>query len=212
LQGAWEGTLKAGKVSLRLDLRIAETGPGTFQAQMDSPDQGTRDLPVTSLTFQPPTVQFKMTGIDAGFQGNLNDADDELAGTWTQLRKKFPLTFDRVRTNAQTIAEAQKDYGQGASYQIQGHWKGVIQAGGTELHILFHIARMPDGSYSATLDSPDQGATGIPATSADFTYPNVRLEWKQFDGVYAGKLENGKLSGIWRQGKASLPLQLERAS
>ncbi|MBU6411052.1 MAG: alpha/beta hydrolase, partial [Verrucomicrobia bacterium] len=82
---------------------------------------------------------------------------------------------------------------------------------GVKLRILFHIALMPDGSYSATLDSPDQGATGIPATAAQVTYPDVRLEWKGIGGVFTGKLTNGRLSGTWRQGNAALPLELERS-
>ena len=217
LQGEWDGTLKVRQTSLRLNLRIAETAPGTFQALMDSPDQGVMNLPVTSLTFHPPTVRFEMAGIDGSFQGNLNESDDELAGTWTQLRKKFPLKFERVQTNTPPTVETEKDYGQGGLFQIQGHWNGAMQVdmgargGKTELRIVFNIAQMPDGSYSATLDSPDQGAKGIPATLVDFTFPNLHMELKQIGGVFEGKLENGRLSGTWHQGKAAIPLQLQRA-
>jgi hypothetical protein len=40
--------------------------------------------------------------------------------------------------------------------------------------------------------------------------PNVRLEWPTIGGSFNGKLENGKLSGVWRQGGGALPLVLER--
>ncbi len=211
LQGAWEGVLKAGNVELRLDLRIAEPAPGTFRAQMDSVDQGVRNLPVTSLTYNKPAIRFEMTPINGVFEGNVGGRDDEMTGTWIQLGKKYPLTFRRVQTNAPSAAD-EKDYGQGASYEVEGHWNGALEVNHTALHIVFHIAHMSDGSYSATMDSPDQGATGIPATAAQFTYPNVRLEWKAIGGVFAGKLENGRLSGTWSQGKTTLPLKLERGA
>lgn len=210
LQGVWTGTLKTRKAALHLNLKIAETSPGTFQAQLDSVDQGAMNLPVTSLTYNPPAVQFKMDGLDVLFTGNLNDRDDELTGTWTQLGKKWPLTFDRAQTNAPAVTEAQKDYGQGTIYQVQGHWKGTLKVNGVALPVIFHIALMPDGSYSATMDSPEQGAFGIPASLAEVDFPNVHLEWKTMGGVYTGKLDDGKLSGTWSQGKVSLPLQLAR--
>ncbi len=209
LQGVWKGALKVGKDVLHLNLKIAEPSPGTFQAQMDSVDQGAMNMPVTSLTYQRPAVQFQMDQINGSYAGNLSERGDELVGTWTQMGKKYPLTFDLARTNAPVVSDADKDFGSGAPNQIQGHWKGILKVGKVELHILFHIASMPDDSYSATMDSPDQGAVGIAASSAKFTYPNVRLTWNGL-GYFAGTLNNGKLSGVWHQGKVSLPLKLQK--
>ena len=210
LQGAWEGALKVGNSELRLVLRIAEPTAGTFHAQMDSVDQGARNLPVTSLTYQKPAIGFEMTAINGAFAGSLNNRDDQMTGTWTQMGKKLPLTFQRAKTNTQATAGAELDYGHGAGNLVQGHWKGVLGISKMPLHLVFHIALLPDNSYSATMDSPDQGASGIPATAAEFTDPSLRLEWSGIGGVFTGKLENGRLSGTWRQGKSALPLKLER--
>ncbi len=79
-----------------------------------------------------------------------------------------------------------------------------------QLRIVIHIGQLPDGSYSATMDSPDQGATGIPATTAECNFPNVKITWSAIGGVYSGKMVNGKLNGTWTQGKASLPLNLQK--
>ena len=210
LQGPWEGTLQVGNARLRLNLRIAESAPGTFHAQMDSVDQGAKNLPITALTYHRPVVHLEMAGLNGLFEGNINEADDQMKGTWTQMGRKYPLTFQRAQTNAQTTAEAEKDYGQGSHYQVEGHWKGALNVKNVTLRILFHIALMPDGTYSATMDSPDQGAVGIPATSAKVNYPDVSLEWNQMGGTFTGKMANGRLAGTWRQAKLSLPLQLEK--
>jgi RNA polymerase sigma factor (sigma-70 family) len=210
LQGSWLGTLKVANIELRLGLRISEPAAGKFNAQLDSIDQGVKNIPVSSITYHKPAIELKINSINGQFEGKLTSGGDKIEGTWTQLGKKFPLTFQLAKPTA-TSAEAEMDYGQGASYQVQGHWKGPLNVNKVVLNLVFHIAQLPDGSYSASLDSPDQGARDIPATSAEFTFPDLRLEWKAMGGVFKGKLENGKLSGNWSQGKLVLPLTLERA-
>jgi hypothetical protein len=212
LQGAWEGTLKVGSMDFRLNLRIAEPEEGTFQAQMDSVDQGARDMPVTAVTYQKPAVHFEMAAIHGVFEGNVNRRADQMSGTWTQFGKSLPLTFQRAKADAQAAGDEGKDYGQGLRTQVQGHWRGALDLNKAVLHLVIHIAQLADGSYSATMDSPDQGATGIPATLAEFTYPNLRLEWNGFAGVYDGRLENGRLAGTWHQGATTFPLKLERSA
>jgi len=174
-------------------------------------DQGARNLPITALTYHQSTIRLDVNGIGGVFEGNLGGRD-QMTGTWTQAGKQYPLTFRRVEPNAQATTAAEKNYGQEASYQVEGHWKGAIAVKNTALRVVFNIALMPDGSYSATMDSPDQGATGIPASGARFIYPNVLLEWNGIGGAFNGKLEGGKLSGTWRQGKATFPLQLARSA
>jgi RNA polymerase sigma factor (sigma-70 family) len=209
LQGEWSGALAVGNVTLRLNLKIAEPAAGTFRAELDSVDQGVKNLPVTSLTYNKPDLHFEMEEIKGVFDGRLASRND-LSGTWTQMGKPLPLALHRVTADDPATAEAANDYGNGSGHQVQGHWKGVLKVNQLELHLILHIARTPEGDYAATVDSPDQGASGIPATQAKFTYPNVRLEWKQLAAVFSGKLQGGRLTGTWRQGQSSAPLQLER--
>ena len=212
LQGAWAGVIKLGKAELHLNLRIAEPTSGTFSAQVDSVDQGARNLSVDALTYNKPGVRFEMKSIDSVYEGALNNQHDQITGNWTQLGKKYPVSFHRVQTDAQAAEDTQKDYGQGNPSEVQGHWRGALNLKGVTLRLLFHIARSPDGSYSATLDSPDQGAAGIPASGAEFTYPQLKLEWQAMNGVYTGTLEHNRLSGTWRQGTVSFSLKMERTT
>jgi RNA polymerase sigma factor (sigma-70 family) len=209
LQGAWEGILGNGNVALHLTLKIAEPSPGTFQAQLADPDQGMMNLPANSLTYHAPNMHVQWDAFNAAFDGEVNNQDDKLVGAWKQNGNKQPLTFRRAQAGTTPVAEEQKDYGTGAPDQIQGHWKGILSVKDITLHIVIHVAQMPDGSYSATMDSPDQGANGIPASAVKFTFPNVRIGWKGI-GYYVGKLNAGKLSGSWNQGGAALPLRMER--
>lgn len=212
VQGTWQGTLKAGKMTLHLALRIAQSDDGTIQAQMDDPDQGSKNIPVASMTYEKPTLKFKMPQFNGSYTGKLDNTDGSIKGKWTQMGKTLPLTFARATTNDTAADQTQLDYGTGASYQVQGHWNGALKMGRTQLHIVFHIGLMPGGSYSATMDSPDQGASGIPATSVSFTYPNVKMNWDGIGGSFVGKLQDGKLNGKWTQGKVSLPLKMTRSA
>jgi len=210
LQGAWEGTLTVGKVALRLNLRIAEPVAGTFHAQFDSVDQGARNIPVTTVTYQSPAVHIEIASLNGVYDGTLGDRGRELSGTWTQMGQKFPLTFRVAGTNSTAALATVLDYGSGNPDQIQGHWQGILKVGPTELHLVFHIGQQPAGTYAASMDSLDQGAKDLPASDAQFETPNVRLEWQAIAGFYTAKLKDGKLAGTWHQGKAAFPLKMER--
>ena len=208
LQGQWQGTLMAAGTPLGVTLRIAEPSPGTFLAQVDSFDQGAMNIRVSSLTYHRPDVQFEITMVGADFMGKMDTAGDRIVGTWKEQGQKGPLTFTRLQAGAAT--ETQKDYGDGSPDQIQGHWKGQIPVDGITFHLGFNIALMPDGSYTATLDSPDQAVTGYPATLAQCAFPDVKLAWKFDDATFTGKMTHGKLSGTWTQGKVSVPLDFQK--
>ena len=60
--------------------------------------------------------------------------------------------------------------------QISGDWKGKLEVQGTSLTLVFHISDK-DGTLSATLDVPDQGAMGLPLS--DVTFENNILKVSQ---------------------------------
>ena len=43
----------------------------------------------------------------------------------------------------------------------EGAWTGKLQLPGASLRIVLHVKAAAAGAYTATLDSPDQGANGI---------------------------------------------------
>jgi hypothetical protein len=94
---------------------------------------------------------------------------------------------------------------------IAGDWKGVLNAGGSELHLALHITKAADGTLKATLDSVDQGANGIPVSSISLKDSNLSLGVEAVHGTYEGKVtEDGKtISGTWSQG-TPLPLNFKR--
>src|SRR6185369_17875291 len=64
-----------------------------------------------------------------------------------------------------------------------GDWKGTLNAGGTRLDLLLHVTQK-DGALIATLDSPDQGATGLLIDSITVTGKSLRFEMKSLGATY----------------------------
>lgn len=97
---------------------------------------------------------------------------------------------------------------------VVGDWNGALSAGGTTLRIVVHVTQGADGKLAGTLDSPDQGASGIVMSAISFTAPDLHFEIQQIGGTYDGKIDkdNAQISGAWKQGGNELPLALKRAA
>jgi uncharacterized protein len=90
-----------------------------------------------------------------------------------------------------------------------GIWLGVLDVGPIKLRLAFHVDQQPDGSLRVTLDSLDQGATGIPVDRATLTGSTVRFELSRLHASFEGKLDGDTLVGTFTQGQP-LPLALSR--
>jgi hypothetical protein len=99
----------------------------------------------------------------------------------------------------------------GPAKGVAGLWQGTLKVPGAELRVVFHIDKAADGKLSATLDSPDQGATGIPVGDCSFSNGRLRLAVRSISGSFEGTLkDDSTVEGTWTQGGASLPLVLKR--
>ena len=92
---------------------------------------------------------------------------------------------------------------------VTGAWNGVLDVQGTRLRIIFHVART-DSGFTSKMDSPDQGATGIPVSMTTFAEGELRLELRNIGAVYAGTLVGDSITGTWTQSAVILPLVLHR--
>ncbi|MFQ6115525.1 MAG: alpha/beta hydrolase family protein [bacterium] len=95
---------------------------------------------------------------------------------------------------------------------IVGDWQGILQVSGLKLRLVFHISATPEDLLKATMDSPDQGATGIPVSKVIFEKGKVRLEVQSIAGIYEGTFNKEKMEieGHWSQGGQTMPLILKR--
>lgn len=114
--------------------------------------------------------------------------------------KKF--LFVLLIMAAFTSVDAQKN--------VEGIWEGKLDVG-ISLRIVFHFNKQADGTYSGTMDSPDQNAKGIPISSITVTADSLIATVKSVGGSYKGIIiKDSTISGRWSQGTVSYALTTHR--
>lgn len=93
---------------------------------------------------------------------------------------------------------------------ITGQWNGVLKVQGTQLRIVFNIIKAENG-LSSTMDSPDQGAKGIPVTSTNFENQTLKLAVANLKIEYEGILDKDNIIvGNFQQAGMSFPMNLSK--
>ena len=94
---------------------------------------------------------------------------------------------------------------------ISGAWNGVLEIQGMKLRVIFHLEKNDTG-YSAKMDSPDQGATGIPTDEASFEDGKLKIVASalsmQYEGTY--KADTQMFEGTFTQANYPIPLNLSK--
>ena len=95
---------------------------------------------------------------------------------------------------------------------IEGAWTGTLEVMGTKLRIVFRAAKDQDGSWKTQLDSPDQGAQGIPVNETIIRGDSLFFKVTAVAGAYEGLVQPDGITvkGTWKQGGMSFPLELTR--
>ena len=98
--------------------------------------------------------------------------------------------------------------------KIAGHWEGSIQVPGSPLGISVDFTAKPDGSLSATISIPLQGAKDLPLGSLAVNGADVSFKISGVPGepAFKGKLDadGNKIAGDFTQGGNTLKFTLER--
>ncbi|MGE0088651.1 MAG: alpha/beta hydrolase family protein [Bacteroidales bacterium] len=91
---------------------------------------------------------------------------------------------------------------------IEGQWNGMLDIQGMKLRLVFNITKTETG-LSATMDSPDQGAKGIPVTSVSFENNKLKITIASAAIEYTAELIDSTIfKGTFNQGGYSFPLDM----
>ncbi len=215
ISGTWLGKLKVQGTELRIVFHINKNDDGTLSGTMDSPDQGANGIPVDSVISNEGNIRLVIKAVRGFYDGKLNPDNSSISGTWHQSGMSFPLVLTKTKesektkqkeeTKSQPINKADKE-------ALLGNWLGKLNVSGIELRIVFHIKENEDGTLTATMDSPDQGAKGIPVSSVKYKDGKITLDVSSIGGSYDGDLIKDSLTikGAWSQGGKSIPVLLKK--
>lgn len=204
ITGDWNGTLHANGAELRLVLHIGKNPDGSLEATLDSVDQGANGIPVRSATLKDSKLSLDVQAVRGTYEGKVNADASEISGTWTQ-GTSLDLDFHRGGIAAKPAPKAAKPS------DIDGDWMGTLDTGVGKLRLVLHIANTDQG-LTATMDSVDQGAMGLPVTTITRTGSSLKFEMKTIGGSYDGGLSKdlSGLEGTWKQGGNAFALAFKR--
>lgn len=92
---------------------------------------------------------------------------------------------------------------------IIGTWKGTLELPTVKLPIVFHFTE-EENQLKAKMDSPMQGATGIPIDEAIYEEGVLELKAKALGFVYTAKIDGDRLTGTFKQSGMEFPLVLSK--
>jgi len=93
--------------------------------------------------------------------------------------------------------------------EVTGSWKGVLKVQTQEIPIVFHVSKV-DGVYSTTMDSPAQGAMGLPTDKTIFEDNVLEIVMSSLGVVYKGDFDGTLIKGIFTQRGMAFSLDLEK--
>ncbi|KAA3636762.1 MAG: alpha/beta hydrolase [Bacteroidetes bacterium] len=101
--------------------------------------------------------------------------------------------------------------GIGAAEKVLGDWNGVLEIPGMPLLIVFHILDV-DGNLQSTMDSPDQGANGIPMNETTYEDEQLKIVATSLGAEYTAELNEAgdSLVGVFKQNGMTWDLIMTR--
>jgi pimeloyl-ACP methyl ester carboxylesterase len=222
LAGDWQGTLTVQGEVVHLLWHVTAAPDGSVTSTFDNVDEGVSGIKVKTLEVKGSDVTSTIDDtINAGGQdvhvagtltGKLNADATELTGTWKQTDPQEQDGEIDLKRTAPEKSAAPAQQTAAVEPKIAGDWQGKLSAGGADLHIILHIQAAADGKLSATMDSVDQGAMGIPIDEIKLTGSKLTMTVDAVHGTYEGTLnaDSSAIDGTWSQGMP-LPLNFTRA-
>lgn len=92
----WEGKLKIGATELTLVVKVFKNDDQSLGAFLDSPDQGQKNIPVSTIEITSDSMKFVMNNIGVKFLGKFSDDKSKIEGTFYQSGMNLPLELKKV--------------------------------------------------------------------------------------------------------------------
>lgn len=208
LTGAWHGAIDPDGLGLGIEVRFELVGGDALVGRIDIPAQGARDLPLAILGLAREALVFAIEGVpgEPTFRGAV--ADGVVEGTFTQGGQALPFRLERAAGAASPAAPLRPE-----DLAARGVWRGAIELPGAPLTVVVRLEPGPDG-WTGTVDIPAQGLAGVPLRDIEVAAPAVRFRIEGIPGAptFDGALGDDALEGTFRQGGASVPFALQRAT
>ena len=205
ISGRWEGTARVPGDELTIVVDLAKENDA-WVGSIIVPGLGLKGAPLTDIDVQPVDIKFTVKGA-LGIALNLHlVSPDKLAGNFEQGGNRAPATLQKT-------GPPQVEYplrSTPVAKELQGEWKGDYEMLGYTRHVSVKFANHPDG---ATADFVVIGRKRnvLPVDLITQEGDLLTVESHEMGFTFEGRLRDGKLTGVIRQGAMETPLVLVRA-
>ena len=208
ITGDWNGTLNIQGTSLKIVFHINDDGDN-LTATMDSPDQGANGIPTDQTTFENGELIISAKKLGIKYKAQLDKEGKFINGNFNQNGMNLPLKMEKKKKE-KLIKKSEGKLSKDAE-KILGSWNGALDVNGTQLRIVFNVAE-ENGNLITTMDSPDQGATGLATDKTTFKNGKLTILVGKMGINYTAQLskDGTKVEGEFKQGGMTLPLILSR--
>lgn len=213
LTGEWRGNIIDGSASISLIFHFTEAN-GKITGTMDSPDQGAAGIPIKDIKLRKDTLLVDMSNIGIQYTGLLV-SNDSISGQWHQAGTSTNLSFKKTDTAAmksKAVLAAPKHLTSDdltAQKKLVGHWQGTINFG-KPLRLIFHFTE-ENGKLKGTMDSPDQGAMGLPIKEVILNHDSLLADMSNIGIQYSGVVISAdSIDGEWHQAGRTFSIPLKR--
>ena len=200
ISGSWIGQLEIPNGPLPVEFRFETDKDGELVGLAYAPDQNAYNMPVTGIKFAGGTLSLSVPSVPAPARYKGEMTGDVIVGKLSLGGSSFSLTLKKGPAYGLDLSPK-------AMAQLLGEWHGGLNP---SLPVIFRFERTESGSFKGFVDSPNQGARGIPISEATFADGQLEIKVKAVGGEYKGRLSGNNLSGNWKQMGASNTLTLTK--
>ena len=205
ISSRWEGTAHIPGDDLTVIVDLAQEN-GAWVGSMIIPGLDVKGAPLTDIRVKPPDVSFSVKGT-LGIQLKLQlDGSGKMTGNFEQAGNRAPATLQR--TGPAQVEQPPRNTP--VAKELEGEWKGDYEMLGYTRHVSIKFTNRGPNGAAAEFVIVGRKHNNLPVDLVTQEGDLVTVDSHAIGFSFEGRLRNGKLTGVIRQGAAETPLVLER--
>jgi hypothetical protein len=206
IRGRWEGSAQIPDDELTVVVDIGQEN-GAWVGSMIIPGLDVKGTPLMNIAVKPPDVSFAVKGT-LGIRMKLQlDGNGKLTGNFEQAGNRAPTTLQK--TGPPQVEHLPRNTP--VAKELEGEWKGDYEMLGYTRHVSIKFTNRGPNGAAAEFVIVGRKHNNLPVDLVTQEGDLVTVNSHEIGFSFEGRLRNGKLTGVIRQGAAETPLVLERA-
>lgn len=206
ISSRWEGTTHIPGDELTVIVDLAQEN-GAWVGSIIIPGLDVKGAPLTDIQVKPPDVSFSVKG-PLGIQLKLQfDGNGRMTGNFEQAGNRAATTLQR--TGPPQVEQPQRNTP--VAKELEGEWKGDYEMLGYTRHVSIKFTNRGPNGAAAEFVIVGRKHNNLPVDLVTQEGDLITVDSHDIGFSFEGRLRNGKLTGVIRQGATETPLVLERA-